>query len=34
VFGGAAGYIYDDSEVFRRIGAYVADARANQETPA
>src|SRR5271166_3416327 len=32
VFGGTAGYIYDSSEVFRRIGAYIAEARANQET--
>lgn len=31
-FGGRAGYIYGGSEVFRRIGAYVAGARANQET--
>jgi hypothetical protein len=32
VFGGTKGYIYDSSEVFRRIGAYVAEARAGQET--
>lgn len=32
VFGGAAGYIYDAEEVFRRIGKYVASARVNQET--
>jgi hypothetical protein len=32
LFGGRAGYIYDSSEVLRRIGAYVAGARADKET--